>query len=477
MNSSSSSWETVIGLEIHVQLNTVSKAFCTDEAKFSIAPNTQISAVSLAHPGTLPRPNARQLEAAVRLGLAIGSQINSASYFERKQYFYPDLPKGYQLSQQASPVCLGGQAEILTSKGIKTIRLHHIHMEEDAGKSVHDNDAVWTRIDLNRAGVPLLEIVTEPDFRNAEEVSLFLTDLQRLVRYLDISDGNMEEGSMRCDINVSVRPEGSEELRERCEIKNVNSRRFARKALEYEAKRQIVLWESGAAVVRQTMQFNPETGMTIPIRQKESAHDYRYFPDPDLPPLLISVKQLDQWRDSQPILPRQFYTILREEKSLPAEDVQVLIDLKETAWYYLELTHGHPALNKPAANWIIQTILPYLKEHQIKLLDLTINQDDLRNLLAAIESKKITVDQALQLWSKALGDPSVALHELLRVKLDSVSRLDPRQAISVVFDAFPEEALAFKGGKKKLIGFFLGEIKKRYPDCNIQEIQQSLAKT
>ena len=476
MNSSESSWETVIGLEIHIQLNTESKAFCSDEAKFGTTPNTQTSAISLAHPGTLPRPNSRQLEGAVRLGLAMGSEINPASYFERKQYFYPDLPKGYQISQQASPVCLGGQAEVLTSSGVKTIRLHHIHMEEDAGKSVHDNDPVWSRIDLNRAGVPLLEMVTEPDFRNAEEVSLFLTDLQRLVRYLEISDANMEEGSMRCDINVSVRPEGSDELRERCEIKNVNSRRFARRALEYEAKRQIAIWESGKEVVRQTMQFNPETGMTNPIRQKESAHDYRYFPDPDLPPLLIAIEQLEKWRNTQPILPGQYYNVLRQDKKLSIEDVQVLIDQKETVEYYLNLTKDHAALNKIAANWVIQTILPYLKENQIQLNALTINLDELRDLLIAIENKQIRIDQAVQLWNKALQDSSVSLPILLRSKIESSTQVDPARVIEEVFEAFPDEAQAFKSGKKKLMGFFLGEIKKRYPECNIQQIQQTLAK-
>ncbi|MGB2847577.1 MAG: Asp-tRNA(Asn)/Glu-tRNA(Gln) amidotransferase GatCAB subunit B, partial [Saprospiraceae bacterium] len=205
-------WETIIGLEIHIQLNTRTKAFCADEAKFSNDPNTQVSIVSLAHPGTLPKLNSQQIESAVKLGLAMNSQINQASYFERKQYFYPDLPKGYQISQQASPICIGGHLDFVTTEGPKTIRLHHIHMEEDAGKSVHDTDPVWSKIDLNRAGVPLLEMVTEPDFRTAEEVSVFLTDLQRLVRYLDISDANMEEGSMRCDVNISVRPIGTQEL-------------------------------------------------------------------------------------------------------------------------------------------------------------------------------------------------------------------------------------------------------------------------
>lgn len=476
MNPSTTTWETVIGLEIHIQLNTRSKAFCGDEARFSMQPNTQISAISLAHPGTLPRPNVKHLESAVRLGLAMDCQINPASYFERKQYFYPDLPKGYQISQQASPVCLGGSVEVHMTRGVKTIRLHHIHMEEDAGKSLHDNDPLWSRIDLNRAGVPLLEMVTEPDFRHADEVSQFLSDLQRTVRYLDISDANMEEGSMRCDINVSVRPMGTEGFRERCEIKNVNSRRFARKALEYEAKRQIGIWESGGIVVRQTMQFNPETGMTSPIRQKESAHDYRYFPDPDLPPLLIGVTQLEHWTNTQPILPRQYFNLLRDEKKLSVEDAMVLIDHKEMAEYYLELTRDHPALNKTAANWVIQIILPYLRDAEMPVDKLAISPTNLRILLMAIEQKNITMDQAQQIWSTAIGDPSVAIDRLLQAKLDSVVTLDPRQVIDEVFSAFPEEALAFKNGKKKLIGFFLGEIKRRYPDSNIQLIQQTLAR-
>lgn len=475
MNSSTFSWETVIGLEIHIQLNTATKAFCADQARFSTAANTQISTISLAHPGTLPKPNFRQLESAVRLGLAMGCQINTASYFERKQYFYPDLPKGYQISQQASPVCIGGLADIETTQGTKTIRLHHIHMEEDAGKSIHDSDPVWSRIDLNRAGVPLLEMVTEPDFRNAEEVSQFLTDLQRLVRYLDISDANMEEGSMRCDINVSVRPMGSDELRERCEIKNINSRRFARKALEYEARRQIKLWESGAPVVRQTMQFNPENGSTSPIRQKESAHDYRYFPDPDLPPLLLHAEQLDQWRLSQPKLPRQYYDVLRFQHHLSGDDATLLIDQKETAEYYLALTRDQPQLHKIAANWMIQTILPYLRENQIELTDFKINQDEIRQLLIALEQKKISSDQAQRFWNTTVHEPEVSLTEQLRMSRENTTvDLDPSQVVAELFDAFPEEALAFKNGKKKLLGFFIGEIKKRYPDISVQVIQPFL---
>lgn len=473
MNSLTNTWETVIGLEIHIQLNTATKAFCSDEAKFSTNSNTQISIVSLAHPGTLPKPNYKHLESAVRLGIAMDCQINTQSYFERKQYFYPDLPKGYQISQQASPVCIGGNLDIQTSSGKKTIRLHHIHMEEDAGKSIHDNDPVWSRIDLNRAGVPLLEMVTEPDFRNAEEVSVFLTDLQRLVRYINISDANMEEGSMRCDINVSVRPQGSSELRERCEIKNVNSRRFARKALEYEALRQIQLWESGQPVIRQTMQFVPEEGITVPIRQKESAHDYRYFPDPDLPPLHISVEQLDQWKKNQPPLPNYYFDQLVSEKKLSVADATVLIDQKETVEYYLQLTDSHPGLAKTGANWMIQTVLPYLKETQTVLSDVPVDKENLLQLLLAIDAKKITIDQAQQFWIKAIQEPGISVMQWIQTKTQT-NQPDPNLILTEIFNAFPEETTAFKNGKKKLLGFFLGEIKKRYPDCNIHEMQQIL---
>ncbi|MEO5582479.1 MAG: Asp-tRNA(Asn)/Glu-tRNA(Gln) amidotransferase subunit GatB, partial [Saprospiraceae bacterium] len=344
-------WETIIGLEIHIQLNTLTKAFCADEAKFSNDPNTQTSIISLAHPGTLPKLNTKQIESAIRLGLAMHCEINQSSYFERKQYFYPDLPKGYQISQQASPICLKGHLDILTSSGNKTIRLHHIHMEEDAGKSVHDTDPYWSKIDLNRAGVPLLEMVTEPDFRNAEEVSVFLSELRRIVRYLDISDANMEEGSMRCDVNVSVRPTGTHELRERCEVKNVNSKRFARKAIEFEVQRQIQIWESGQVVRRQTMQFVPEEGITTPIRQKEDAHDYRYFPDPDLPPVLITTQRLNAIKNNQRLLPSDYLDQLLTEKKLQPADAYILLEEKSTVEYYLNLVNDQPALNKSAANW------------------------------------------------------------------------------------------------------------------------------
>ena len=467
-------WETIIGLEIHIQLSTATKAFCADDARFSTEPNTQTGIVSLAHPGTLPKLNKKQIEYAVRLGLAMNSEINKASYFERKQYFYPDLPKGYQISQQASPICIGGYININTSNGEKKIRLHHIHMEEDAGKSVHDTDPTWSKIDLNRAGVPLLEMVTEPDFRTAEEVSVFLNELQRLVRFLDISDANMEEGSMRCDVNISVRPAGTDELRERCEVKNVNSRRFARKAIEFEVNRQIKKWESGERVVRQTMQFVPEEGITTPIREKESAHDYRYYPDPDLPPIILSREYIDNIKSTLPALPQELYQDLTKNKNLADADAQVLVQDKETVAFYYELIKGREELTKTAANWMIQTILPYLAEKNMAFQSLVNKKESLVSLLHHLVNQSITSQQAKEIWQEHSTDESKTIETLIAAKMNTASTIDYTIILNELFNAFPEETKEFKGGKKKLLGFFLGEAKKKYPQINVKEIQKLL---
>jgi len=467
-------WETIIGLEIHIQLSTATKAFCADDARFSTEPNTQTGMISLAHPGTLPKLNKKQIEYAVRLGLAMNSEINKASYFERKQYFYPDLPKGYQISQQASPICIGGYINLNTSNGEKKIRLHHIHMEEDAGKSVHDTDPIWSKIDLNRAGVPLLEMVTEPDFRTAEEVSVFLSELQRLVRFLDISDANMEEGSMRCDVNISVRPEGTDELRERCEVKNVNSRRFARKAIEFEVNRQIKKWESGERVVRQTMQFVPEEGITTPIREKESAHDYRYYPDPDLPPIILSRDYIDNIKSTLPALPQEIYNDLTKNKNLADGDAQVLVQDKATVAFYYELIKGREELIKTAANWMIQTILPYLAEKNVAIQSLENKKESIVLILSHLVNQSITSQQAKEIWQEHSTDESKTIDALIAAKMNTISTIDYTIILNELFNSFPEETKEFKGGKKKLLGFFLGEAKKKYPQINVKEIQKLL---
>ena len=296
-------YELVIGLEVHVQLSTRSKAFSADENAFGAEPNTQVDPVSLGHPGALPRYNRAQVESAVRLGLALGSQIARRQSFDRKHYFYTDLPKGYQITQDREPVCVGGRLPIRIGERWQEVRIHHIHMEEDAGKSLHDRSESYSLIDLNRAGVPLLEVVSEPDLRSPEEVDAFMSAMRQLVRYLGISDGNMEEGSLRCDCNVSVRKRGSDQLGTRCEIKNLNSMRYARRAIEFESRRQIDLLEQGGQVVQQTLHFDPATGVTSPLRSKEDAHDYRYFSEPDLPPIELSDEFVDELRRASPTLP------------------------------------------------------------------------------------------------------------------------------------------------------------------------------
>ncbi|MCB0664066.1 MAG: Asp-tRNA(Asn)/Glu-tRNA(Gln) amidotransferase subunit GatB, partial [Saprospiraceae bacterium] len=355
------SYETVIGLEVHVQLNTLSKAFCPDPVAFGAAPNTLVSPISLAHPGTLPRLNKEQVKKAIQLGLALGSAISMQTDFDRKNYTYPDLPKGYQITQDHRPICIGGVLPVRVGDTWKNIRIHHIHMEEDAGKNIHDLDPEHSLVDLNRAGTPLLEVVTEPDLRSAEEVDAFMTAMRQLVRYLDVSDGNMQEGSLRCDCNVSIREAGSTVLNERCEIKNLNSMRFARQAVAYEVARQTAIVEAGGRVAQETLTFNPTTRETSPIRSKEDAIDYRYFPDPDLPPLQLDPNLIKSLEKQQPALPWELHQQLTEEQSISFEHASIITEEKGMADAFLNLcgTFENGAL---AANFFIQKVRPILAE-------------------------------------------------------------------------------------------------------------------
>ena len=354
-------YEIVIGLEVHVQLNTTSKIFCADATSFGDLPNRHTSAISLAHPGTLPRVNTKAIQKGIQLALAIGSKINKENRFDRKHYFYPDSPKGYQITQDRLPICVGGSLDLYEGDATRTIRFHHVHMEEDAGKSVHDIDPNNSLIDLNRAGTPLLEIVTEPDLRSAQEVFDFISTLQHLVKYIGISEANMEEGHLRADVNVSVRKQGETILNNRCEVKNVNSKRFAKEAVIYEAKRQIALMENGESVKQQTLTFDPETGRTSPIRDKEDAHDYRYFPDPDLPPVFITDEQIKEITDQHPILPKE----KRKEyaaKNINQEQINVITQEREYAKYFDQLLNENISA-KAVANHFVNTVLPEVKEN------------------------------------------------------------------------------------------------------------------
>jgi len=450
-------YETVIGLEVHVQLNTKSKLFCSDLTSFGASPNTQVSPVSLGHPGTLPFLNKTAVEYAVRLGLALNGTIDQASRFDRKQYFYPDLPKGYQITQEQRPICVGGTLKI----GERTIRIHHIHLEEDAGKSIHDQDPLNSLIDLNRAGVPLLEIVTEPDLRSAEETALFMEEIRRLVRWLEISDGNMEQGSLRCDVNISVRPEGSSIFGERCEIKNMNSMRFAKKAIQYEQERQISILEKGEQVDRQTRGFDPANGKTYPQREKEEAHDYRYFPEPDLPPIWISNEWMSQIKASLPTLPQEYQTIFQHQLGMSLQEAQLLCQERLTAeWIHHAASKVPSPLFSLFTQLVIQKILPWCTENNQLLPDLT----------SVAYQKLVPAVLAMPDCSpKQLAD------QLELFATEDESSLE--KIIEEVLQDYPEKVIEYQKGKKNLIGLFMGEIMRRTNGkAEPKSTQQSLQK-
>src|ERR1700760_3862358 len=331
-------YELVVGLEVHAQLSTLSKAFSSDSAAFGAEPNHHISAISLGHPGTLPRINKKMVEYAVKMGLACNCSINLNNNFARKNYFYADLPKGYQITQDHAPICLGGYVTVRLSDGSqKDLAIHHMHMEDDAGKSMHDQHHADSLIDLNRAGVPLIEIVSEPDIRTSEEAGQFLTEIRKLLRYLDICDGNMEEGSMRCDANISVRLKGATEFGNRCEVKNLNSIRNVQRAIDHEFERQVSILEEGGHIEQNTLNFNAETGETSVLRSKEMANDYRYFPEPDLQPLFLDDAYVDKIRERLPALPNQLYDKYTVKLELPAYDAAVITADRELALYFEEL--------------------------------------------------------------------------------------------------------------------------------------------
>ena len=449
-------YETVIGLEVHIQLATKSKAFCGDENKFAGSPNTQVSPISLAHPGTLPRLNERQVEYAVRLGLALGCRINPLNRFDRKNYFYADLPKGYQITQQDEPICIGGAMDVITPDYTRNIRIHHIHMEEDAGKSTHDAYPDYTVVDLNRAGVPLVELVTEPDFRSAEEVDIFMNSMRQLVRYLEISDGNMEEGSMRCDCNISVRLKGSETFGNRCEIKNVNSMRFARRAITYEVKRQIDLLESGGEVLQQTLNFDPVSGKTSPLRSKEDAHDYRYFPDPDLPPVALSEDYIEKISAQQPPLPWDLKEKFQKEYGLSEYDARLLTEHKKDALLFIECAQSSTH-HKQLANVFNNQIKAYQKDAP----DTVFTKNQLIEFVELTATNQVNSTVANQQLFPAMAtnpDKSVKVlaKEMNLFQSDDGDFLDG--LIEEVLAKNPDKVKAYKNGKKNLLQMFMGQV-------------------
>jgi len=455
-------YETVIGLEVHAQLLTKSKLFCGDSASFGAEPNTHISEITLAYPGTLPKLNKAAVELAIRLGLACHCEIEHKNYFARKNYFYPDLSKGYQISQHTTPICKGGYVSIRTAGGEKQVQLNRIHIEEDAGKSIHDIDDHNSCIDYNRAGVPLVEIVTEPVIHNAEDAAAYITELRKLVRYLGVCDGNMEEGSMRCDANVSIRLKGEQKLGVKVEVKNLNSIRNVRKAIEYEVKRMIDLVETGGTILQQTRSFDAGNDTTFSLRSKEEANDYRYFPDPDLPPFLVSEAQLDRIKKSMPALPETLIEKYKTDLQLSDYDARVICDDKETIGYFEALIKDTSHF-KAAVNWLLGPVKSFLNEHSIHIDHFPVQPATLAALIDLVENGKLSFSVA----------SSKLLHALIENK--STDPLQVATAMNLLQDAdssaiagwvdavlasMPDKVAEYKKGKKGLIGLFMGEVKK-----------------
>ena len=461
-NMSEEVYETVIGLEVHAQLLTKTKLFCADETQFGAEPNTHISPVTLGYPGTLPVLNKHAVQLAVKTGLACNSEIQSWNYFARKNYFYPDLPKGYQISQHTTPICKGGYVNITTTNGEKQIQLNRIHLEEDAGKSMHDKQDEFTSLDFNRAGVPLIEIVTEPCLSNADEAVAFLTNLRRILRFLAVCDGNMEEGSFRCDANVSIRQRGQEMLGTKVEIKNLNSIRNVRRAIEFEVNRMQELAGKNETIVQQTRSFDAINGTTFSLRSKEEANDYRYFPDPDLPPFEITPAYLAYIEETIPALPEELITRYMESYNLVRYDAEVITDDKETSDYFETLISFTPAY-KAAANWLLGPVKSFLNERNLTISSFPLKPAVLASLIALVESGKVNFSTASskifpELTSGASEGPLQIADRLNLIQTDDQSQI--LEWVRLAIEKMPDKVLEYKKGKKGLLGLFVGEVKR-----------------
>ena len=454
-------YEPVIGLEIHAQLNTKSKAYSNDINEFGAIPNTNVSPTSLGHPGTLPVFNERTLKYAVRLGIACKSEITRDMHFDRKNYFYADLPKGYQITQDKTPICRGGEILIKGDDGKeKSIELTRIHMEEDSGKSTHDMDPFDTLIDLNRAGVPLVEIVTEPVLKSANEASNYLTEVRKLVRYLEICDGNMEEGSMRCDVNISIMPRGSKEFGQRVEIKNMNSIRNVSKAIEFEIVRHAELIEKGEEIAQETRNFDASNNSTVGMRKKEDAHDYRYFPEPDLTPLHVSQEYIEEQRNSLPPLPHDLFKKYQKELNLSEYDANNLTDTKGIALYFEELIK-ETTNYKTAANWMMGSIKSYLNQNALTIEEFPIPAKKIAELISIIDQGKINNSIATQKIFPILLESPTKSPLKIAEENNWITQSDSNELENVVLSIFkenPSETERFKNGEKRLTGFFMGKI-------------------
>ena len=452
-------WETVIGLEVHVQLNTRSKIFSGASTAYGAEPNTQACDVSIALPGVLPVMNREAARLAVKFGMAIGAEINRTSVFARKNYFYPDLPKGYQISQFETPIVGRGSLEIDAGDGPKVIGITRAHLEEDAGKSLHENLGDFTGIDLNRAGTPLLEIVSEPDMRSAAEAVAYLRQLHSLVRYLGISDGNMQEGSFRCDANVSVRHRGATEFGTRTELKNINSFRFVDRAIRFEAERQIDLLEDGGKVIQETRLYDADRDETRSMRSKEEAHDYRYFPDPDLPPMVLEDAFLAEVRDSLPELPHDRHHRFVGQFGLTPADALQLTGERALADYFEAVVEATRAEPRVACNWVLGELSAALNQEGITVETSRVDSGALARLLDRIADRtisgKIAKDVFVAMWNGEGDADTIIESRGLRQITDSDAI---ETAVDAVLAACADQVRQYREGNQKVIGFLVGQV-------------------
>lgn len=452
-------FEAVIGLEVHAQLLTDTKIFCGCSTKFGNPPNSNVCPICLGHPGVLPVLNKKVVEYTVLMGLSTNCKINEYSIFARKNYFYPDLPKGYQISQFELPICENGFITISNNYGEKNIRIKRIHMEEDAGKSIHDQGAE-TLVDLNRCGTPLIEIVSEPDISSGEEAYQYLTNLKKIITYLGICDGNMEEGSLRCDANISIRPKGIKDLGTRTEVKNMNSFRNVQRAIDYEIDRQISLVEDGNEVIQQTLLWNAEQNKVIKMRGKEEAHDYRYFPDPDLMPVVVDANWQKELHTLLPELPEKRKNRFVDSLGLPEYDAEVLTSEKEIADYF-ELVYQNANDAKLASNWVMGDVLKIVNERKISIRDFPISAVNLGKLISLIINNKISNKIAKDIFPIMLlenKDPNLIVEEKNLNQITNTEEIE--MAVEKVIKNNLDQVDEFKSGKEKVLGYFVGQVMK-----------------
>ncbi len=472
-------WETVIGLEIHAQLLTNSKIFSGASTAFGAEPNTQACAIDLGFPGVLPVLNETAVSMAIKFGLSVDAEISKKSVFARKNYFYPDLPKGYQISQFELPIVGKGHINVELENGeTKRINITRAHLEEDAGKSLHEDFAGCTGVDLNRAGTPLLEIVSEPDMRSAKEAVAYLKAIHSLVRYLEICDGNMQEGSFRCDANVSVRPKGQEKLGTRAELKNINSFRYVERAINFEVERQIALIENGGTIAQETRLYDPAKHETRSMRSKEEANDYRYFPDPDLLPLVITEDMIERAKNDMPELPQQKRDRFMEQYSLSIYDADVLVSSRHMAIYFETVVSQSGAQAKLVANWVTGDLLAALNKENIDISDSPVSTLHLAKLIERISDNTISGKLAKTIFEALWNQEGDVDHIIDKKGLKQVTDLG---AIEILIDTIladnPEHVAQYRSGKEKLFGFFVGlAMKSSGGKMNPQQLNELLKK-